>query len=179
MRLLFVLAAAFAAFDCLAAKAFKCTNAQGDITYQQVQCPNGDVQRRFDFRPEPPRAAAAAPEPKRAARKPPRASRRTSTRAAADAPVATSYECRVANGEVFYVHGPCPAAVVAVGSVKRDRGRGRSATPAQMTAVSARPISRDAACRRINAASASSRAGHQRDETVSTYEKNLGRDPCR
>ena len=177
MRCLFLLFAFAAAFDCIAAKAYKCTNAGGDVAYQQTPCPAGHAERRFVFAPEPV-VAAAQPAPERRARKATRAPRRLPRRAAAE-PLLSSYECRVANGEVFYLHGPCPAAVVATGSVKRDRGRGRSATPAQMTAVSGRAMSRQDACRRIHAASASSRAGHERDEDVSTYEKNLGRDPCR
>ncbi|HJU09047.1 MAG TPA: hypothetical protein VJ727_11275 [Rhodanobacteraceae bacterium] len=39
-------------------------------------------------------------------------------------------------------------------------------------------ISRDEACRAINATAASRRDGHARDEQVSVYEHNLGRDPC-
>ena len=177
MRCLIVLLALVATFDCEAAKAYKCINSEGDVAYLQVPCPAGHVERRFVFAPEP-IVTAAKPEPPRTARKASRAQRRQPARVNAE-PVASSYECRVAHGEVFYLHGPCPAAVVAAGSVKRDRGRGRTATPAQMTAVSARPIARQDACRRIHAASASGRAGHERDEDVSTYEKNLGRDPCR
>lgn len=176
MRAFFLLLALAAAFDVHAAKAYKCTNPKGDVTYQQVPCAAGSVERRFVFAREPVMTAPPPAANEKPSRKAPRAQRRMPAIAE---PVASSYECRVANGEVFYQHGPCPAAVVAVGSVKRDRGRGRSATPAQMTAVSSRAISRDDACRRIHAASASGRAGHERDEDVSTYEKNLGRDPCR
>ncbi|MDC8013905.1 DUF4124 domain-containing protein [Tahibacter soli] len=176
MRCLLLLLALSAAFDCAAAKAYKCTNEKGEIAYLQTPCPAGSEGGLFTFAREP-AVAAAAPAPETPKRKAPRAQRRMPTRE--PEPALTSYECRVANGEVFYQHGPCPAAVVAVGSVKRDRGRGRSATPAQMTAVSARMIPRQDACRRIHAASASGRAGHERDENVSTYEKNLGRDPCR
>ena len=176
MRRLLALVLIAAAFDACASKAYKCTNSEGAVAYQQVPCAPGSVGHRFRFAPAP----VAAPPPAEAPRerKAPRAQRRPPVRAAA-APPATSYECRVANGEVFYLHGPCPAAVVAVSEVRRNRGRGRSATPAQMTAVSPRVIARADACRRIHAASASGRAGHERDETVSTYEKNLGRDPCR
>lgn len=178
MRWMFLLLALAAAFDGAAANAYKCMNEKGEVAYLQTPCPAGSAGRRFVFAREPVVAAAAPATPTKSSRKAPHAQRRMPMRAPAEA-APTSYECRVANGEVFYQHGPCPAAVVAAGSVKRDRGRGRTAMPAQMTAVSARAVPRQDACRRIHAASASSRAGHERDENVSTYEKNLGRDPCR
>jgi len=34
-------------------------------------------------------------------------------------------------------------------------------------------------CRRLARAGSIGRAGHERDEIVSTYDRNLGRDPCR
>ena len=40
-------------------------------------------------------------------------------------------------------------------------------------------IARTVACRRIHAAGAARRDGHQRDATVSTYDHVMGRDPCR
>jgi hypothetical protein len=45
--------------------------------------------------------------------------------------------------------------------------------------VSSSRIPRDEACREIHTAGSIGRAGHQHDENVSTYEHNLGRDPCR
>ena len=41
------------------------------------------------------------------------------------------------------------------------------------------PLPRGEACRRMAAAGSIGRAGHARDESVSTYDRNLGRDPCR
>lgn len=90
-----------------------------------------------------------------------------------------SWECRVANGEVFYQHSPCPDRVVAASEQRDSATRGRRRGAAAAAAVSARPLPRSEACLRIHAASASGRAGHERDEDVSTYERNLGRDPCR
>lgn len=90
-----------------------------------------------------------------------------------------SWQCRVANGEVFYQHSPCPDRVATAGSPRDGSTRGRRRAAAAMAAVSARPLPRAEACRQIHAASASDRAGHERDEDVSTYERNLGRDPCR
>ena len=172
MRLAIALLALAAAFEAGAENAFKCTDGQGNITYQQVTCPAGQAQRHFEFAPAPkiaPMPVAAAAKPK-----PPRAVRRAPLRADDEAP--TSYECRVANGEVFYQHAPCPATVPGEHAPKRRGKRGDS--PAALS-VSGRALPRREACRRIHAAGAVTRAGHARDEEVSTYEKNVGRDPCR
>ena len=104
--------------------------------------------------------------------------RRSST-AAATASADSSWECRAGNGEIFYQHGPCPTAVIGSVEQRTSATRGRRRSDAQSVPVAGRPIARADACRRIHAASASDRAGHERDEDVSTYERNLGRDPCR
>jgi len=103
---------------------------------------------------------------------------RRSSAAVAATGTESSWECRAGNGEVFYQHGPCPAAFI--GSIElRTSTRGRRRSDVHSVPVTGRPIARADACRRIHAASASDRAGHERDEDVSTYERNLGRDPCR
>lgn len=104
---------------------------------------------------------------------------RRSPTAAATASADSSWECRAGNGEIFYQHGPCPAAVIGGVEQRTSATRGRRRSDAQTVPVAGRPIARTDACRRIHAASASDRAGHERDEDVSTYERNLGRDPCR
>ena len=91
----------------------------------------------------------------------------------------SSWECRAGNGEIFYQHGPCPAAVIGRIEQRTAATRGRRRADAQTVPVAGRPVARVEACRRIHAASASDRAGHERDEDVTTYERNLGRDPCR
>lgn len=172
MRLLFALLVFAAALECHAANAFKCTNEKGHITYQQIACPAGHAERRFVFVP-PPKADAlpvAAAEPKPKPPRPPRRARRVSEDAGP-----ASYECRVTNGEVYYQHAPCPTTVPGEGAAPRRGKRGASSA----LSVSGRALSRRDACKRIRAAGATSRAGHDRDEDVSTYEKNLGRDPCR
>jgi hypothetical protein len=45
--------------------------------------------------------------------------------------------------------------------------------------VRSQALPRGEVCRRIAAAGSIGRAGHARDESVSTYDRNLGRDPCR
>jgi hypothetical protein len=101
----------------------------------------------------------------------------TRSRAAGSAP--QSWQCRIGNGEVYYQHSPCPGTAIASVDLRDSRTRGRSRGAAQAVPVSATPLSRTEACRRIHAASASGRAGHERDEDVSSYERSLGRDPCR
>ncbi|WP_257387129.1 DUF4124 domain-containing protein [Tahibacter caeni] len=105
-------------------------------------------------------------------------SRRGATAVAATG-AGSSWECRAANGEIFYQHGPCPAAVTGHFEQRTSATRGRRRSDAQTVPVAGRPVARAEACRRIHAASASDRAGHERDEDVTTYERNLGRDPCR
>jgi hypothetical protein len=90
-----------------------------------------------------------------------------------------SWQCRIGNGEVYYQHSPCPRTAIASVELRDSRTRGRSRSAAQAVPVSAMPLAREEACRRIHAASASGRAGHERDEDVSSYERSLGRDPCR
>ena len=88
-----------------------------------------------------------------------------------------SYECRAANGEVFYRHGSCPHQITAdgAGTASRKRSGGGSSS----VSVTAEALPRGEVCRRMAAAGSIGRAGHERDENVSTYDRNLGRDPCR
>ncbi|RYD14485.1 MAG: hypothetical protein EOP90_12635 [Lysobacteraceae bacterium] len=85
-----------------------------------------------------------------------------------------SFECRATNGEVFYRHARCPGSIPAGASARRP-SRGAAGS----VGVRATPVPRREACRRIEAGARSGRAGRERDETVTTYERNLGRDPCR
>ncbi len=167
---------------------YKCTDAQGGIAYQGVPCAGGSNGAPVALRPEPVAAAPAtvaspANAPSRSAatraRAPkmprPRTPRETVVTVAPDA----SWECRAANGDVFYQYSPCPTAVAGEIEIRHEATRGRSAGRSATVAVSGRSIARTEACRRIHAPSASDRSGHERDEDVSTYERNLGRDPCR
>ncbi|MGH8125934.1 MAG: hypothetical protein ACREPK_08810 [Rhodanobacteraceae bacterium] len=96
-----------------------------------------------------------------------------------------SWECRAADGEVFYRHKHCPSSVPGDGVVRshytekmssghsrrRRNGWGR-------VRVHGVRITRAEACRRIHSAGAAARDGHLRDATVSTYDHLMGRDPC-
>lgn len=130
----------------------------------------GRTTQRSRAREASPSAGRGAAARRSGARKPVR-----SAAAATD----LSWECRVANGERFYQHSPCPGRVLAQNLLQDPATRGRRLGAAAPTSVSARPLARAEACRHIHAASASSRPGHERDEDVSSYERSLGRDPCR
>lgn len=80
-----------------------------------------------------------------------------------------SYECRTKSGALFYRHKPCPASIDRSGLV----GGGRLAPRER---VSGRRIPRLDACRGMRSAG---REGREFDEATSTYDRNLGRDPCR
>ena len=160
-----------------APKVYLCAAATaGPASYQDRPCADPRRQRMIEFAPPPvagPAAQAAQPAPRTAAvpRKP---KRKSAARAGGPRDAVMSWECRAANGELFYRHSSCPATIP--GNAAARRG-GRSA--ASGVRVLATPLPRRDACRRIHATAASARAGRVRDETVSTYERNLGRDPCR
>jgi hypothetical protein len=94
-----------------------------------------------------------------------------------------SYQCRAADGQVFYRHGACPHSIPAgsahvAGASTRGKASSRGGSGATVS-VSTQRIPREEACYEIQRAGAAGRAGHEHDEIASTYEHNLGRDPCR
>ena len=144
---------------------FKCIDEAGHIAYQDRPCAAGARSAPIHLDAAPPRenrdVAPPPPTPARASRasmRPPRA-----------APVAHSFECRSASGAVFYRHGRCPASIPRArsGSQRGYSGNDR---------VESTRLPRSEACRRLRS---TAREGSAHDETVSTYERNLGRDPCR
>lgn len=182
-----------------ATSVYKCTDGKDHVAYQATPCAPHQVMQVMPLRRSPAVAPSAdsgthAAKPAAAAR-----SRSTTTRtprtrsaygrraggqnAAARSRAAgsepQSWQCRIGNGEVYYQHSPCPRSAVASVDLRDSRTRGRHRSTAQTVPVSGAPLSRAEACRRIHAASASGRAGHERDEDVSSYERSLGRDPCR
>ena len=147
---------------------YKCRGADGAIAYQDHACAKSTVESQVEIAPAPP--PSASPDYGRETRAP----RETYVRTHASTPVrreTVSYACRAANGEVFYRHGTCPAKITAKGVSGKKAG--------ESYGVTAEPLSRSEACRRMASAGSIGRAGHERDERVSTYERNLGRDPCR
>jgi hypothetical protein len=152
---------------------YKCRGADGAIAFQDRACAASQAQSLVEIPPPPP--LAPSPDYGIGSRiVHPAEVHGRAARAARENREAMSYECRAADGELFYRHGRCPAKVPASGA---SQGRTKGA-PAGY-AVTARPIARAEACRRIERAGSIGRSGHERDERVSTYDRNLGRDPCR
>jgi hypothetical protein len=154
---------------------YKCRDASGHLAYQDHACANTQQETRVDIAPAPPVSASPEYGVTRSARMPsPRASaRKASRRGDAGPREVVSFECRASNGEVFYRHSGCPKSIKAGGAASS-----RGSKQGTQVAVSAAPLARSEACRRL-AAGGFGRAGHERDEQVSTYDRNAGRDPCR
>lgn len=164
-----IVCSAFAIARPAQADVYKCRGADGAIAFQDHACASSQIESRVEIAPAPP--PAASPD---YGRTPRRESREASGRTHASTPArreALSYECRAANGEVFYRHGTCPGKISAKGASRKQAG--------ESYAVTAAPLSRSEACRRMASAGSIGRAGRERDETTSTYDRNLGRDPCR
>ena len=175
LLILFLLAAAGGV---RAATVYKCIGNEGEVAYQGEPCAQATAASVIEIDPAP--AWQPSPQYAHAAESPRREPRRAASRRHADAgPV--SYECRAADGQVFYRHGGCPHSVAAdgPGSVAPAHGAGRSGGSGGAVAVSARRVTREEACGEIHRAGAIGRSGLAHDEAISTYERNLGHDPCR
>lgn len=170
--LLAVLCLALPIAGSAAPKVYRCAAGAGPAIYQDRPCADPARQRVIEFAPAP---VADAPlvDAARASPRPPSAPRTPKRKAMPRAEV-TSWECRAANGEVFYRHSRCPGSIP--GNATGARGKRSGAGGVAVRAIE---LPRREACRRIRSGGASGRAGRARDETVSTYERNLGRDPCR
>ena len=155
---------------------YKCRDASGHLAYQDHACANAQQETRVDIVPAPPVSASPEYGVARSARTmSPRASAHKASRGGgASTRELASFECRASNGEVFYRHSGCPKSIKA-GDTASGRGSKQGVAP---VTVSGAPLSRSEACRRL-AAGGPGRAGHERDEQVSTYDRNAGRDPCR
>ncbi|MEO6689750.1 MAG: hypothetical protein ABIS07_05730 [Dokdonella sp.] len=161
-----------------AASVYKCRDASGNDAYQDHACANTELETQIEIAtapmPLPSPEYGAARHARTSARH--ESSRITSRHGRADTHDVVSYECRAANGDVFYRHSGCPKSIKTNGSAQ---GRGNSKKQgADSVAVSAVPMTRSEACRR-QAASGLGRSGHEHDDQVSTYDRNAGRDPCR
>ena len=178
-----------------AASVYKCVDAHGHLAFRDTPCAGDSHQSKLDVQPlpaigDPSEVAALRARSREISNTRASSGRqgRTSTpRAAkrANAKQETSWECRAADGEVFYRHTRCPGSVPGDGTVrgnqvaqpKNSRSRSRQGAWARVP-VHGTKISRAEACRRIESAGAAGRDGHARDETVSTYDHLMGRDPC-
>jgi hypothetical protein len=159
---------------------YKCTNVQGAVAFQAQPCPPQQFETQVTILPAP--TPAASPDYAIADKKTSQRTRNEHAgRHVAARPAQVSYECRASGGEVFYRHSSCPHSVKAEPATGgKNRGRnGSQVAAAQSLTVSGRPVSREEACAQIHRAGAIGRSGRAHDEDVSTYDRNLGRDPCR
>ena len=177
---------------------FKCVDASGVVSFQDTACAKHAAQAQVEVRQQPLIDPAAPPHVADVSRAPlhgrthdrmhPNGRARVPSHRSREAREPVSYECRASDGEVFYRHSKCPASVPGDGVARfgfeqprtnSRRGR-RSSRGGAWGAVSvtSREVPREEACRKINAAGADGRDGHARDEQVSVYDHNLGRDPC-
>lgn len=144
---------------------FKCVDASAQVAFQATHCSAGQSEQVVDIAPAP--KPAPSPDYARAPDQAPL--RHASSRGPASAPAEQSFECRTASGALFYRHGGCPATI------------GREDPKANLHAsrgerVRARRIPRAEACRGLRSVG---RSGREYDDLPSTYDRNLGRDPCR
>lgn len=156
---------------------YKCRGTDGVVAFQDRPCANAQAESLVEIMPAPP--SSKSPDYGRASRDDLGERSRGTQRSRGNPKErrdALSYECRAADGEVFYRHTACPKQIAASGPSSTSNSRGRSAKE-KGYAVSAQALPRSEACRRI--ASGGSREGHERDDRVPTYDRNLGRDPCR
>ena len=167
----------FLAAGVRAESVYKCIDAQGGVAYQAQACAKMQREAVVEIAPAP--AYAASPtyavhdDVEEHATRHGRSKAALTSRNASSS--AQSYECRAADGQVFYRHTPCPHSVAPQAGSARGRGHAR----AQSVSVSGHRVAREEACTQMRRAGAAGRGGHEHDEDVSTYDKNLGRDPCR
>ncbi len=172
---LFALAAGVKA----AAPIYRCDDAHGAVTFQDRPCAAQEIEQTVTIAPAP----AYAPSPTYALAAPVREARsmRTSTGYTRAPTGALSWECRSADGQVFYRHHGCPR-TIAAGDASTTAHGGRHgkgiSSSAKTVAVHGERIPREQACAQMRRAGALGRNGHAHDEDVSTYDKNLGRDLC-
>jgi Domain of unknown function (DUF4124) len=175
-----------------AASIYRCVDAQGHLGFQDTRCAAHARQSKIDLHPLPTIGDAAEVTASRArlqAMRKRRTTRHTrhphTVRRRIRAKTRMSWECRAADGEVFYRHAHCPSSIPGDGVVRTRPVENMSSTRTRerhnawsRVRVHGVRISRTEACRRIHSAGAAVRDGHQRDATVSTYDHLMGRDPC-
>lgn len=157
------------AFGVRAGPVYKCVDAAGAVTFQDRPCAAAQVQSEVEIDPAPAHATA----PQYAVETHAQRTNYRESRPQARSAHATAYECRASDGRVFYRLGACPRSLAAEGGVSRGKNRSGNSV-----SVSGHAIARDEACAQMRRAGSIGRGGHEFDEHISTYDKNLGRDPC-
>ena len=144
---------------------FKCIDRDGRVAFQDKPCASGLREQQVVLAPIPP--PMPSPDYSRASAQ--ELSRERRNKAAAREKIVYSYECRTQSGSLFYRHNRCPASIDRGGAMGAHRSTTREG-------VSASRIPRLDACRGMRSVG---RDGRDFDEVPSTYDRNLGRDPCR
>lgn len=160
-----------------AASVYKCRDAQGHIAYQDRACAAMQQQSEIELMPvPPPPLASVQAERRRAPATDAGHARKTHRARGANAREreVMSWECRGADGVLFYRHTSCPKSIAGARSSAGSRKGG-----AKPVKVSATPLPRAEACRNLARAGSIGRNGHEHDEITSSYDKHAGRDPCR
>ncbi len=169
-----LLAMMFVAAGVRAESVYKCP--AGDVVaYQSKPCADMSVGSVIDLGPAP----IFSPSP-RYAISTPRTETKLSSKHVARVerqPVKDAFECRGSDGTVFYRLGHCPRSVGGDGDNKNRHGSKTNAV--KTVSVSGHAVSRDEACAEMRRAGAIGRKGHEFDESISTYDRNLGNDPCK
>jgi hypothetical protein len=152
-----------------AATVYKCTDVDGAVAYQSTACASSQQASEIELVPVKPAAPSPqyALDPVRAMPMRRRDVRLTHTKAE------TAYECRTSGGNVFYRLGHCPHSIAEKTSDSRDKNATHGST------VTSHPVTRAMACSEMRRAGAAGRNGHEYDESISTYDHNLGNDPCK
>jgi hypothetical protein len=148
---------------------YKCTDVDGGVSYQSTVCAPSQHATEIELAPVP----AAAPSPHYALdpiRAMPTHGR---TLRSAHSKAEMANECHTADGGVFYRLGKCPHSV----AEKTDDHLGK--TTSHSVSVSSHPVTRAMACSEMGRAGSAGRKGRDYDETISTYDRNLGKDPCK
>lgn len=141
---------------------YKCTDADGGIAFQSQPCAHAQQQSTVALAQAPDYASSPTYAVDGATKDPRHKPRKAQT----SAPQTTAFECRASDGQVFYRHHGCPHRIASNENAQKKVG------------VAAKKISREQACTQIHRAGAIGRRGNDQDETVSAYDRNLGRDPC-
>jgi Domain of unknown function (DUF4124) len=149
---------------------YKCTDATGAVAYQSTACAASQRTSEIELAPAPP----AAPSPTYALETTRTMSTHRREVRIAHAKAEMAYECQTGAGDVFYRLSRCPHSV---GEKKSSDRHDANAT--HRASVSSHPVTRATACSEMHRAGAVGRKGHEYDESISTYDRNLGKDPCK
>lgn len=174
----------FAAAAAGAAEIHRCRGADGVVAYQQTPCADDAQREPLPVLPPPSSGLIAAPAPAADshAEEAPLAALSPPARFAPPS-LPQAWQCVAANGEVFYRHDACPTRIVeryplylSGWNYTYDRPAVVVSTLPDYVPVDAYRVSLREACRAIERSG--DRDGRARDQTFSTYDRNLGRDPC-